>query len=78
MGAGEIDPQWAEQNPEKADELQKLRDEFTMTVGGMAGAGGGRGIAHDAIDAIKALRAAEHWEKMSSWQQNGIWPRSPR
>jgi hypothetical protein len=77
MGAGEIDPQWAEQNPEKADELQKLRDEFTMTVGGMAGAGGGRGIAHDAIDAIKALRAAELGEDVVLAAERNLAEKSP-
>lgn len=77
MGAGEIDPQWAEQNPEKAAELQRLRDEFTMTVGGMAGAGGGRGIAHDAIDAIKALRAANLGEDVVLAAERNLAEKSP-
>jgi hypothetical protein len=77
MGAGEIDPTWAEQNPEKAAELQRLRDEFTMTVGGMAGAGGGRGIAHDAIDAIKALRAANIGEDVVLAAERNLAEKSP-
>jgi hypothetical protein len=77
MGAGEIDSQWAEQNPEKAAELQKLRDEFTLTVGGMAGSGGGRGIAHDAIDAIKALRAANIGEDVVLAAERNLAEKSP-
>jgi hypothetical protein len=77
MGAGEIDPQWAEQNPEKADELQRLRDEFTITVGGMVGAGGEHGPEGQAVAAIKALRAAGLGEDIVLAAERNLAEKSP-
>lgn len=70
----DINPVWEQAHPEKADELRKLQNEQVLAVGGMAGAGipggagegikgllginKGLGVVGDAIDAIKAMRAA--------------------
>jgi hypothetical protein len=54
----DVDPAWEQANPEKAAELERLKNERTMTFGAMAGAGGGGGMAEDAISAIKSLRSA--------------------
>lgn len=53
----DIDPRWEAAHPEKAAELRRLHEDFSLNIGGMAGAGNIR-VTDQAIQAIKALRAA--------------------
>ena len=55
----DIDPAWEAANPEKAKELRDLREQETMIAGGMAGGGSEVRITTEAVNAIKALRAAK-------------------
>jgi hypothetical protein len=48
---------WRQENPEKAARLDQLRESQMSLAAGASGTMGGGGMAHDAIDAIKLLRA---------------------
>jgi hypothetical protein len=72
-------PDWQQQNPEKAQELQDLYEEqrnTTLAMAGMAGAGGGK-MAEEAVNAIKALRAAGYSEEVILAAEKNLAEKSP-